>query len=146
MLRDALFESGKKYVELTAQDAMMRNVNRVGVYGSFAAPLYDTGKLYEHAEIIADEKTLQIYVDGYILTLLYGRKPAPVPLAAISDWAKRKGLNPYAVKKVMEREGTTVYRAKGGARSEYITDEEARIDEAFSSIYDKLFDALILKI
>lgn len=39
----------------------------------------------------------------------YGTRPHPVPVAAIAGWAKRKGLNPYAVAKSIAKKGTKAH-------------------------------------
>lgn len=39
----------------------------------------------------------------------YGTRPHKVSPAALSGWAKRKGLNPFAVAKAIERKGTRAH-------------------------------------
>lgn len=70
-----------------------------------------------------------------------GRPPHYVSPAALSGWAKRKGLNPYAVSKAIEKKGTRAqpYMAPAFEKTQGLQDKfvVAAITEAVKTVFVK---------
>jgi len=68
----------------------------------------DLGQLRSSIKYTIIPSEMAVYVGSdveYAEFLEYGTKPHVVPLKAIEPWAKRHGLNPWAVKKSIEKKG-----------------------------------------
>lgn len=98
----------------------------------------DTGELKKSISVMvkdANPMSVEVGPDvNYGADVEFGTKPHAVSAGALSGWAKRKGLNPYAVAKSIEKKGTKAqpYLIPG------LKNAETLIEQAFTRMAQRI--------
>lgn len=66
----------------------------------------DTGKLKNSIDYYIENNTLIFIMEDYGEMVNEGTKPHMPPISAIEGWSKRKGINPWALAKSIDKYGT----------------------------------------
>ena len=78
-------------------------------FKNFANEHISSGSLSRSIKYKVVGKTLYVTMNKYAAYLDQGTKPHPVPPKALEKWARKKGLNEYAVSANIKKYGTKAY-------------------------------------
>jgi hypothetical protein len=112
-----------------------------------------SGRLHDSVEIIYTDNGFKILANGYINTLIWGRRPGSFPpISPIESWIKEKPISTdkpikslaYAIATKMQKEGNMVWRTHKGQNSGLLEDalKQDKFDAFVQLIASKAVEGL----
>lgn len=122
-IADILDSIGSRLSDELKQAILTKQLERVGVNGSFQSPYNATGNLANSVRFDIRGSILTVYADDYIYYGENGRKNGKrPPINVIKQWISDKGIVPtdisvdslaFLIARKIGQEGTTIFRAGG---------------------------------
>lgn len=153
---NVLEQVGNEFVKQVREAIKTKSISRARIkrlpgggisMENFSAPVNNTGSLANSVRVDPIENGIQVLCNGYIDTLIYGRKPGTFPPNnPVESWLSSKGLSgfsSYAISNNMEKYGNSIWRVHKGQDSGLLADvditmilEKAKRDIAQNKIAD----------